>query len=234
MKQPKPTGNGFDEWSFYTSFGRKPLAYACSYLASNINALNRKPSLLMSVLTKTEMIDPEREDNLFSFLAEASGMKEFSVNSLLAELYRVAASQQLVDDEERSILWWGCAANIAYAGGYTVGDLRKAVNSAAVASSQVDADLFGPPKWKGSTFPTIAMEVARYYQEKPGDFILPVLETEKRPDGRVGLFADGQVLCMNFDQLMRSKRRTNGGERDNATSKYLDTSNVEKEHGTES
>mmetsp|Transcript_3531 Transcript_3531/g.7804 ORF Transcript_3531/g.7804 Transcript_3531/m.7804 type:complete len:735 (-) Transcript_3531:443-2647(-) len=230
-KQPRPTENSFDSWMFYTSFSRKPLAFACSYLASTMHSMRNNPDLLLEVIARTGLFYPDRGDNLFSLVSEATAKDEFSVNSMIAETYKLAAMNQLLDDKETAILFWGCAVHIAYAGGYKIVELRTAINNAIIASQKMDEELFGPSVWRGHTYQKQSMLLARYYQDERDDFILPILELEVRPDGSVSLFVDGQVLCMNFDKHLRMEKKK---FRDKTTDEYLDTSEIEKEHGAES
>ena len=228
-KQPHPIGNTFNEWNFYTSFSRKPLAFACSYLASNMNPFKIAPDLLVKIMDRTGLMDPTRDDNLYSLLSATHDQEGLSVYSAIAETYKVAAMNQLPDDKETPILWWGYAAHLALAGDYKMKDLRKGINNAVLASQMMDEELWGPNPWKGSTYQTQALSLARHFQDKPDEFILPRLEMEKRPDGNIALFVNGQVLCMNLKPKLQRPRNP-----DKKTKQYLDTTEIEKEHGAES
>jgi len=231
----KPTGHSFDEWMFYTCFGSKPLAFACSYLAGTMSAMKSNPDsdFLFKVIQQTGLMDPDNDDNLVTFVAESTGLEEFSVNSLIAETYRLGALNQLPDDKELAILWWGCAVHMCYSGGYQIVKLRCAIENAFIATRERDEELWGADVYKGSTQQKQALHVAMYYQEKPDDFILPMLTMETRPDGNVCLFTDGQLLCMNFDKDLRIAEKHFDGMSKEANS-YLDIKEVEKEHGAES
>ena len=231
---PQPTGHGFDDWMFYTCFGRKPLAFACSYLAGTMSSLklNKDPNFLFTVIEKTGIMSPD-SGSLADFVYDKSDVTELSVNSVIAETYRLAAINQLRDDKETSILWWGCAVHMAYAGGYEIVDFRNAIKNAIDASRERD-ELFGPDIYKDSTQQKQALLVARYYEEKPGDFILPMLTMESRPGGNIALFTDGQLLCMNFDKDLRIAKRHFDGIADKKAEEYLNIKEVEKEHGAES
>ncbi len=232
-KQAKPTTKDFSDWDFYTAYGRKPLAYACSYLASNLHSLRwSSGELLVEVLKKSELLTPGRDDNIYPLIAAVTTREDHNVITLIAETYKLAAIHQLPDDKETAILWWGNAAHIAEAGGYHMGELRAAINKAIIADQTMDEDMFGEGVWKGSTYQRQSMLLARHYQDKPDDFILPRLERERRPDGNIALFVDGHVLCLNFDKFLRLDH--NKQKRGKKVDEYFDTTDVAKEHGAES
>jgi len=224
-----PDDNVYQSWMVDVAFRRKPLAHACKYLAGTMNEMMVNPKLLLDVINKIGMAEVGRDDNLYSFLDEtATQTSGGNLNSLIAETYKHAAMNQLDDDTETTILWWGYAAHMARAGAYKIGDLRLAINSAYDASQKRDAELFGPEPWKGSTFQMQAMILARHFSDKRDDFVLPPLEFSRRPDGSLALFAEGQVLSMNFDRFMRSESKR--AKKINKHS-YLDNSELENEHG---
>ena len=234
-----PDGNCYNEWMMDVAFRRKPLANACTYLAGAMNAMCADPKLLMEVIESTGVIEAGRDDNLYSFLDEM--LEDYStppeggnLNSLVAETYKHAAMSQLDDDNETIILWWGYAAHMSQAGGYIIGHLRQAINNAVDASRKRDSKLFGPEIWKGSTFQKQAVMLARYYECKTDDFVLPPIEFSPRPDGSLALFVDGQMLCMNFHKLMRSEAKRFEHNRPNKNrDAHFDTSEAEMKHGAD-
>ncbi|KAL9178915.1 hypothetical protein ACHAXT_011888 [Thalassiosira profunda] len=234
MASDPPSEGSFEGWVFYVSFSRKPLAFACSYLGATMTRLRQEdPDLLEEVVKKTGIMEGDRDDNLMAFLFEQTGEAGFSMLSAIAETYKQAALAQLYDDTERAILWWGYTAHVALAGGYKLGDLRAGINNAVIATQEMDEELLGPCAWKGSTYQKQSMLMARYYQDKRDDFILPRLEMSKRPDGNLALFVDGQLLVHNFDKDMRIEWKK-WKDRNREEDDYLDTTEVEQEHGAKS
>ena len=236
---PEPRGNGFDDWMFHICFGCKPLAFALGYLAGTMSVMKQHPDpdFLVKVIDETGIMEA-RPDSLADFVYSRSDVTELSVNSVIAEMYRIAATNQLRDDNETSILWWGNAVHMAYSGGYEIVKLRTAIKNAVKASQVMDEELFGPDVYKNSTQQKQALLVARYYQEKPDDFIIPMLTMESRPDGNIALFTDGQLLCMNFDKDIKKASRHFKGMVDKKAEEYLNIKEVEKEvekeHGVDS
>ena len=230
-----PFGTSYDDWMMDAACRRKPLATACTHLAGTMNTMLRNCNLLVEVMERTGLTDYERDDNLYSFLDEdlTPDLRPTKMlNSLIAETYKHAAIAQLDDADDNTILWWGYAAHISQAGGYKIGDLRRAIDNALDSSQKRDKELFGPDITRGSTYQQQAMMLERYYESKKDDFILPSLDLSPRPDGSIALFVDGQILTMNFDKMMRSESKRFEHKRpDKERRAYMDTSEAEKEHG---
>jgi hypothetical protein len=233
-EQSPPTTNQFDAWNFYMSFGRKPLAFALASLGSSMHTMwMDKPSMLKEMIKEAGLMDAERDDNLISFLIEKTGKEYFSVVSMIAETYHVAAMTQLPDDQETAILWWAYGAHICYAGGYKMKDLRGAINKAIVATQQMDGDLWGPSKWRGSSHQKLSLLVERYFQEKSGSFVLPMVKQSSRPDGSLAIFCGDLMICTNFDRAIQLDIKRHKESRTDVMDEYFDTSVVEQEHGAE-
>ena len=233
--QALPVTNHYDDWIMDAAYRRKPLANACTYLAGTMNSMLKDAYALLDLMQKTGMTATDRDDKLYSFLDETVTQNtNGNLNSIIAECYKHAAINQLDDDNECPILWWGYAAHICQAGGYRIRDLRYAMNNAVESSQKRDKELFGPEIWKGSTYQRQALMLERYYESKEDDFILPPLQLSPRPDGSIALFVEGNVLAMNFDKLMRSESKRFEHKRpDKKRDAFLDTSEIEKVHGSE-
>lgn len=233
--EPLPVGESYTEWMMDVAYRRKPLANACTHLAGTMNSMLKDAMLLMEVFKSTGITSHEREDSLYCFLDETvTQTAGGNLNSLIAETYKHAAMSQLEDDNETTILWWGYAAHMCQAGNYKIRDLRQAINNAVDASHKRDKGLFGPEIWKGSTYQKQSLMLARYYEGKEDGFVLPPLQFSPRPDGSLALFVDGNMLAMKFDKLMRSEsKRFEHNRPDKNRDAYLDTSEVEMEHGSD-
>ena len=208
----------------------KPMAFALSLLGSSMHAmLNGHPEFFEAIIEESGMTDLERDDSLVSFLIEKTGKHEFSVISIIAETYHVAALTQLPDDKETAILWWSYAAHICYAGDYKLKDLRNAINKAIVATQQRDDEIWGPSVWRGSSHQKLSLLVARYFEERSGKFVLPRVQRRSRPDGSLAIFCGDHLICPNFDRAIRldSERQCN------KYGDYFDTAEVEQEYGAE-
>ena len=225
-QQQPPKTNDFKKHMFYVTFGRKPLAFACGRLGNSMNMLNYNQKLLTEAIEAAGLMDSSRDDNLLSFLVERSGGVGF--RSSLAETYHEAAKAQLQDDKEAAILWWCYAAHLVDCGGYTMGHLRAGINNAVVASQRLDPLFVLPGPWKGSVYQKEALLVARYYQDETDDFVLLQLQRSRRPDGKVSVFIDGNLLCYDLNQ---GYRISNKREKENIKKKddYLDVSEVKEE-----
>lgn len=221
-----PKTNDFKKHMFYVTFGRKPLAFACGRLGNNMNMLNYNQELLEKAIEAAGLMDSERDDNLLSFLVERSGGVGF--RSSLAETYHEAAKAQLQDDKEAAILWWCYAAHLVDCGGYTMGHLRAGINNAVVASQRLDPLFVLPGPWKGSVYQKEALLVARYYQDETDDFVLPQLQRSRRPDGKLSVFIDGNMLCYDLNQGYRISNKREK-EQNKKKDDYLDVSAVKEE-----
>lgn len=211
----------------------KPMAFALSMLGSTMHSMltGGYHDMFEAIIEESGMADLERDDSLISFLMEKTGKHDFSVLAIIAETYHVAALTQLPDDTETAILWWGYAAHICYAGDYKLKDLRKAVNKAIVATQQRDDDMWGPSMWRGSAHQKLSLLVARYFQERSGNFVLPRVDRKGRPDGSLAIFCGDHMICPNFDRAIRlDNERQN---RNKSYGDYFDTAEVEQEHGAE-
>ena len=112
-------------------------------------------------------------------------------------------------------------------------DLRSAINKAIVATQQRDDDLWGPSKWRGSSHQKLSLLVARYFEEKSGNFVLPLVKQSSRSDGSVAIFCGDHLICPNFDRAIRLDVERQMRNRP-GYDEYFDTAEVEQEHGAES
>jgi len=235
-EQSPPTTTEFHACSFYTSFCRKPMAYALSLLGSCMHSMmtgdKEDQEMFMKIIEESGITDFGRDDSLVSFLVEKTGKDDFTVAEILAETYHVAAQTQLPDDTETAILWWAYSAHICYAGNYKLKDLRRAINKAIVATQQRDDDLWGPSMWRGSAHQKLSLLVARYFEEKKCSFVLPRVDRSRRPDGNLAIFCGDHLICPNFDRIIRLDNERQMKKRDNYGD-YFDTAEVEQEHGAE-
>merc|ERR1712032_474793 len=92
-------------------------------------------------------------------------------------------------------------------------------------------------EWKGHPYQKVSLVVARYFDDKPDDFIVPRVEESVRPDNSLALFCEGNLLAANFDRELRLHQlKVMKGRNDDQKKReqYLDTTEIEKEHGVES
>jgi hypothetical protein len=71
--------------------------------------------------------------------------------------------------------------------------------------------------------------LARHFQSKKDDFILPPLNLAPDSAGNIALMAGDKVLTLNFDKHIQKEREKHSG--DSEAYQHLDTSELEKEHG---
>ena len=84
----------------------------------------------------------------------------------------------------------------------------------------------------GSTYQKQAVMLARHFENKSNDFILPPLELVPDSEGNIAVIVDGKTISINFEKhMMREQRRYHEKESHPDYERYLDTSEVEKEHG---
>lgn len=236
-EQSPPTTTEFNACSFYTSFSRKPMAFALSMLGSCMHCMLTEGhhEMLLAIAEESGMTDIERDDSLISFLIEKTGLQDFNFAAVIAETYHVAAETQLPDDTQTAILWWGYSAHICYAGNYKLKDLRNAINKAIAATQLRDDDLWGPSMWRGSAHQKLSLLVARFFEEKSGSFVLPQVTQEKRsgrPEGSLAIFCGDHLICPNFHRAIRLDNERQNGNRAGYDD-YFDTAEVEQEHGAE-
>ena len=76
--------------------------------------------------------------------------------------------------------------------------------------------------------------LARHFETKSDSFVLPPLELSPDRDGNIAVIVDGAVLSMNFEKhLLREQKKYGKFDGDPKYQEYLDTSEVEREHGAE-
>ena len=156
-----PRSSGLTSLSDEITYRRKPLTYAHGGLAS---LLGQFPGHL-----KVHHEDVGDAAPRFEIGGESFGkfmVKHFmrgeddprNLYSVIADHYRLAAENQLMDADDGAILWWGYAANMVRSDGtrgdwkpgdlrvgpsrakedaenYTVGDLRYAISQARIAAA---------------------------------------------------------------------------------------------------
>eukprot|EP00526_Cylindrotheca_closterium_P006126 CAMPEP_0113605626 /NCGR_PEP_ID=MMETSP0017_2-20120614/2427_1 /TAXON_ID=2856 /ORGANISM="Cylindrotheca closterium" /LENGTH=592 /DNA_ID=CAMNT_0000514127 /DNA_START=57 /DNA_END=1835 /DNA_ORIENTATION=- /assembly_acc=CAM_ASM_000147 len=206
------------------AFRRKPLALANSVIAAHLNRL------------KT-LFNPEEFKGIVLhhglFTDEEADCDPFA---LIAKHYEIAAENELPDADEASMYWWGAGAAMAQANpshGFTLGQLRRAIRMAEAAEKARDVELFGENQHLGGSFESLAKITARFYDQKPDDFVIPQVKLLPPTEGGSStsyLEVEGNVICPDFDgynnadhQILEEKNREH--------TDMMNTSDVQREHG---
>ena len=206
------------------AFRRKPLALANSVIAAHLNQLKAifSPEDFKSIVLHHGLI--ENEDI------------EVDPFALMAKHYKIAAENELPDDDQGSMLWWGAAAAMAQANpssGFTLGQLRRAIRMAEAAEWARDIGLFGENQYLGGSFETLSRITSRFYDKESDDFVLPQVNLMPPVEGGSPtsyLEVEGRVICSNFDKYDQADDENyENSNKDNHD--RMNTSDVERKHG---
>jgi len=184
---------------------RKPLAFAHSGIASFLHIIEALFSL-----------------EEFKEIAVHHGLIENMIVdcdpfALIAEHYRIAAENELQDDPDAPIFWYGYAANMARSdpkSGFTIGIVRTAMKKARAAEEARDVSIFGVDQRQGTnTFEILTKMVGRYFRAEDDSFVLPQLEIDRGENGDKGILKIGdKVLCNSFEEYEKNVIENRGGD----------------------
>lgn len=218
---PGMTGDSYHDMIMDAAFRRKPATRVYGGLAASLKPLSQTVS----------------QDELLSLLVDTGHIESGdtrSLNGIIAEFYRLAAEAELPDADDAAIFWWGCAANMAEADasdGYTLGQLRDAIQKAEHTAGVRAYDLFGPDPNAGGSYESTARIVAKHYAGETDDsLVLPKATLVRTRSGIIELDLDGEVLCTNFSMFIEEEQKRWQKEMLNKFA-AMDTSDADDEHG---
>ena len=151
--------------------------------------------------------------------------------ALIAKHYHLAAENELPDSDEGAILWWAFAANMALAkleSGFTMGDLRQAIQSAKDAEEARDTNLYGLNEQKGGSFESIAKFAALHFKDADDPFVLPPVDAIRTGEGAVLKVGD-EVICTDFHKYEQMECKL---IKKHPYDELMDTSELERLHGS--
>jgi tetratricopeptide (TPR) repeat protein len=215
-------------------YRRKPLTYAHGGLAS---LLGRMPGFIEMVPDEADAdMPPNFEiggESFFKFMVENKLLHGHhdprNLYAVIAEHYRLAAENQLMDADDAAILWFGYAANMVRADatkgswvpsdgakentdGYTLGDLRYAIRQARKAAAARAVSIWGEDLTTGGSYEGQAEAVCEFFAREADSFLLPEVHVEGTSAGNTQLvFHEGEpgnktgpdvVICADFERFM--------------------------------
>jgi hypothetical protein len=205
------------------AFRRKPLALAHSVIASHLNTLQMlfDIQVFKQIMAHHNFIESV-DDDCDPF-------------SLIAEHYRIAAENELPDDESAAVYWWGYAANMAQASpesGHTLEMLQHAISMAEAAEEARDVGLFGVNEERHTgSFVVVAKVTAERYKDETKSFVLPQVRIV-RAESKTQLHVFEEVICSDFGEYEKKSLELHM-KKNKRNDELLDTSEAEKEHGHE-
>lgn len=188
LKEDSPGATAVEDYAFYV---RKPLAKAHSSIAAILNLIHNQCDLMNF---KQVAVHHDFIEDTDSFV---------DPRALVAQHYHIAAQNELFDDENCAIYWWGYASSMAMASpksGYTLGQLREAIQKAMEAEKARDVSIFGINRQRGGTFENLAKLVATHFQSEPDSFILPKARLEGKAH-KLSVYVGEKNICPHFHKF---------------------------------
>jgi hypothetical protein len=190
-------GNEYQELNMSVAFVRKPTARVFSVLAVTMKEM-------------TVLMDPNDFRSLLATTGHIEKDCTLSPNGIIASFYRRAAEAELPDDQDASIYWFGYGANCCEAeesDGYTLGNLRNAIENAIHAQQVRDVDLFGPDENACGSYGSTCKLVCEHYSDETDDsLILPRVCMVERGKGTV-LTLGEEIICHDYGRFIESERK---------------------------